>query len=35
MKEVKTVLTTSKLWGGQFYNLIVNKNINYNEILGN
>jgi len=35
MKEVKNVLTTSKLSEGQFYNLIVNKNTNYNEILGN
>jgi len=33
MKEVRNVLTTSKLEG--IYNLIVNKNINYNEILGN
>jgi len=37
MKEVKYVLTTSKLGGGegQFYNLIVNKNVNYNKMLGN
>ena len=36
MKEVKYLLTTSKLGGeGQFYNLIVNKNVNYNKMLGN
>jgi len=36
MNRINTcVLTTSKLGGGQIYNLIVNKNTNYNEILGN
>jgi len=34
-RSYESVLITSKLGRSRFYDQIVNKNINYNEILGN